>query len=107
MKWFDYENPKTLSETFELLNKYGDDSRLIAGGTDLIVQMRIGRRTPKVVINTKAVDEMNELTCNSSGLTIYNPKSASEHLKAMKNKNVSRDQKILARREYEKQQAIN
>ena len=70
MKWFDYENPKTLSETFELLNKYGDDSRLIAGGTDLIVQMRIGRRTPKVVINTKAVDEMNELTCNSSGLTI-------------------------------------
>ena len=70
MKWFDYENPKTLSEAIELLSKYGDDSRLIAGGTDLIVQMRIGRRTPKVVINTKAVDEMNQLTCDNSGLTI-------------------------------------
>ena len=32
--------------------------------------MRIGRRTPKVVINTKAVDEMNQLTCDNSGLTI-------------------------------------
>ena len=32
--------------------------------------MRIGRRTPKVVINTKAVEEMNQLTCDSSGLTI-------------------------------------
>ena len=70
MKWFDYENPKTLSEAIELISKYGDDSRLIAGGTDLIVQMRIGRRTPKVVINTKAVEEMNQLTCDSSGLTI-------------------------------------
>jgi carbon-monoxide dehydrogenase medium subunit len=70
MKWFDYENPKTLSEAIELISKYGDDSRLIAGGTDLIVQMRIGRRTPKVVINTKAVDEMNQLTCDNSGLTI-------------------------------------
>jgi len=52
------------------------------------------------------ITEADIIRCNSSGLTIYNPKSASEHLKAMKNKNVSRDQKILARREYEKQ-AIN
>jgi len=53
------------------------------------------------------IDEAEILRCNSSGLTIYNPKSASEHLKAMKNKNVSRDQKILARREYERKQSIN
>jgi len=53
------------------------------------------------------ITEADIIRCNSSGLTIYNPKSASEHLKAMKNKNVSRDQKILARREYEKQQSIN
>ena len=52
------------------------------------------------------ITEADIIRCNSSGLTIYNPKSASEHLKAMKNKTVTRDQKILARREYEKQ-AIN
>ena len=70
MKWFDYENPKTLSEATALLSKYGDDACLIAGGTDLIVQMRIGRRTPKVIVNTKSIAEMNELTCDNSGLTI-------------------------------------
>jgi hypothetical protein len=53
------------------------------------------------------INEADIIRCNSSGLTIYNPKSASEHLKAMKNTTVTRDQKILARREYEKQQALN
>ena len=54
------------------------------------------------------IDEAEIIRCNSSGLMIYNPKNASQMLKAMKNKNVSRKDKILARQEYErKQQAIN
>jgi len=53
------------------------------------------------------IDEAELIRCNSSGLTIYNPKNASQMLKAMKNLNVSREEKILARREYEKQQEIN
>ena len=53
------------------------------------------------------ITEADIIRCNSSGLTIYNPKSASEHLKAMKNTTVTRDQKILARREYEQQNSLN
>jgi len=41
---------------------------------------------------------------NSTGLAFYNPKNAAEMLKSMKNKNVSREDKILARQEYEKAQ---
>jgi hypothetical protein len=44
---------------------------------------------------------------NSTGLVIYNPKNLAERIKGMKNKNVSREDKILARREYEKKQAMN
>jgi len=44
---------------------------------------------------------------NSTGLVIYNPKNLAERIKGMKNKNVSREDKILARREYEKRQSIN
>ena len=44
---------------------------------------------------------------NSSGLVIYNPKNLAERIKGMKNKNVSRKDKILARQEYERKQAIN
>ena len=52
--------------------------------------------------------EAEIIRCNSSGLMIYNPKNASQMLKAMKNKNVSREAKILARQEYErKQQGMN
>ena len=52
------------------------------------------------------ITEADIIRCNSSGLTIYNPESASEHLKSMKNTTVTRQAKILARQEYEKQ-AIN
>ena len=44
---------------------------------------------------------------NSTGLVIYNPKNLAERIKGMKNKNVSREAKILARQEYERKQAIN
>jgi len=54
-----------------------------------------------------AITEAEIIRTNSTGLTFYNPKLASEHLKSMKNKNVSREDKILARREYEQNQAIN
>jgi len=53
------------------------------------------------------LDEAEIIRCNSSGLMIYNPKNASDMLKAMKNKSVSRQAKIIAREEYEKNQAIN
>jgi len=54
-----------------------------------------------------AITEAEIIRTNSTGLTFYNPKLASEHLKSMKNKNVSRKDKILARQEYERKQAIN
>ena len=44
---------------------------------------------------------------NSTGLVIYNPKNLAERIKGMKNKNVSREDKIKARLLYEKQQAEN
>jgi len=52
------------------------------------------------------IDEAEIIRCNSSGLMIYNPKNASQMLKAMKNKTFSREDKILARREYEKQSQV-
>ena len=48
------------------------------------------------------IDEAEIIRCNSSGLMIYNPKNASQMLKAMKNLKVSREDKIKARLLYEK-----
>jgi len=41
---------------------------------------------------------------NSTGLVIYNPKNLADRIKGMKNKNISRKDKIKARMLYEKQQ---
>jgi len=49
-----------------------------------------------------AITDAEIIRTNSSGLMIYNPKNASQMLKAMKNLNVSRKQKIADRAIYEK-----
>ena len=52
------------------------------------------------------VDEAELVKSNSTGLTIYNPTNLANLIKGMKNKNVSREEKIKARLQYEKQ-AVN
>ena len=44
---------------------------------------------------------------NSTGLVIYNPKNLAERIKGMKNKTITREQKIALREEYERKQAMN
>jgi len=50
------------------------------------------------------IDEAEIIRCNSTGLAIFNPQNCADYLKGMKNKNISRKDKILARVEYERQQ---
>ena len=50
-----------------------------------------------------SVNDAEIIRTNSTGLVIYNPKNLADRIKGMKNKSVSRKDKILARLEYEKQ----
>jgi len=47
------------------------------------------------------VDEAELIRTNSTGLTIYNPSNLASMIKGMKNKQQSREAKILARKQYE------
>jgi len=51
------------------------------------------------------INDAEIIRTNSTGLVMYNPKNAAEMLKSMKNKSQSREQKILARQQYNQQQA--
>jgi len=53
------------------------------------------------------VQEDEVIRTNSTGLVIYNPKNLAERIKGMKNRNVSREDKIKARILYEQNKAIN
>ena len=51
------------------------------------------------------INDAEIIRTNSTGLVIYNPKNLADRIKSMKNKNVSRKDKIAARIKYEQQQA--
>ena len=49
------------------------------------------------------INEAEIIRCNSTGLAIFNPQNCADYLESMKNKNISREDKILARLKYDKQ----
>lgn len=59
---FDYLEPATLSEAFSLLEQHGDNARVIAGGTSLIIWMRQRLLMPQVVIGLGRIPEFDTIT---------------------------------------------
>jgi len=51
------------------------------------------------------IDEAEIIRCNSTGLAIFNPQNCADYLESMKNKNISREDKIKARLLYNQQQS--
>jgi carbon-monoxide dehydrogenase medium subunit len=68
---FDYHAPETLQGTLELLERLGKNAKVLAGGTDLLVNMRARAERPKNLIDIKKVKELQELSYDATrGLTI-------------------------------------
>ncbi len=70
MHSFDYAAPTSLGEALTLLAGARGNARVLAGGTDLIVNMRVGRRKPGLVVDGKRIPELNELSLTADGLTL-------------------------------------
>jgi len=51
-----------------------------------------------------SLNDAEIIRTNSTGLVIYNPKNLAERIKGMKNKSISREQKIALRKAYNQQQ---
>ena len=67
----EYISAKTVQEAVTSLAEKGDTARPLAGGTDIIVQLRGGRRQLDRLVDLKAIPELNELTYKpESGLRI-------------------------------------
>ena len=52
-----------------------------------------------------SVNDAEIIRTNSTGLVIYNPKNLADRIKGMKNKSISREQKIALRKAYNQQQS--
>lgn len=70
MKWFDYVAPQSLDQAVALMAAH-PGARPLAGGTDLLVQMRSGRKETDYVVDVKRVPDLNEIAYDPElGLTL-------------------------------------
>jgi len=62
LRKFDYARPGTVSEAVSLLRDYQEKASLLAGGTDLLVFMKLGGKNPKYVIDIKGIPSLDNLS---------------------------------------------
>lgn len=67
MHSFQLHQPSTVQEALALLQRYGPEARILAGGTDLIIQMTSGRIRPAVCISSSRLLELDAIVCDSEG----------------------------------------
>jgi carbon-monoxide dehydrogenase medium subunit len=70
MRDFEYEAPTSVAEAVRVLLRHNGSARLLAGGTDLIDQIRMGRHQPQAVVDIKKIPELNVLELTKSGLRL-------------------------------------
>ena len=66
---FEYLEPKTIEEAIAHLATYGDKARVIAGGTDLIVRMKMEMSHPEYLVNIARIPSLRYLI-HEKGLRI-------------------------------------
>ena len=62
-----YEAPGTVEAAIELLASAGGVAKLLAGGTDLLIQMRTDMVEPDLVVNLKKIDELRAISAENGG----------------------------------------
>jgi aerobic carbon-monoxide dehydrogenase medium subunit len=65
----DYFEPKTLADALALLTKYGDEAKVIAGGTDVLVDIKY-KEEPGCLINIKRIPGMDHIQENGGSIRI-------------------------------------
>jgi CO/xanthine dehydrogenase FAD-binding subunit len=70
VKPFEYFAPANVSEALSLLDRWKDEARVIAGGTDLIPLMRDKLVTPQYVIDIDRLSELEYVKETSNGIRI-------------------------------------
>ncbi len=67
MRPFSYARPGTVEEAIALLVEHRGEAELLAGGTDLIIELRNRWKEPKVVIDLKRIEELASAIVEKNG----------------------------------------
>jgi len=67
LRKFAYARPESLEEALSLLDEYGSDARVLAGGTDLVIRLRDRSLQPTVVVDVKRLAEFAPSIARTDG----------------------------------------
>ncbi len=67
MQAFDYVAPATVADAVAVLAEHGAAARVLAGGTDVIIQAREGRRNVGIMVDVKAIEEVTGISLAADG----------------------------------------
>ena len=67
---FDYLEPASLAEAISMIKDYGDQARLLAGGTNLLVDIKMERAAPRALINIAKLPELKGIEQSENGVKI-------------------------------------
>ena len=58
LPWFEYRAPRSVAEAAKILAGEGPNAMLVAGGTDLLPNMKRRHQTPKVLVSIRGIGEL-------------------------------------------------
>lgn len=67
---FELLSPRSLDEAIELAARHDSDCALLAGGSDLLDQLKLRRRTPRYVINLKTIPGLRDISVTAERVSI-------------------------------------
>jgi CO/xanthine dehydrogenase FAD-binding subunit len=71
MKQFEYYSPKNTAEACALLKEFGSDAQILAGGTDVLIELRKSSvKTPKAIIDISCLNELKGISETESEIVI-------------------------------------
>ena len=57
--WHTYYAQRSIAEALDFLAQYGDDCRIIAGGTDLILELERGLRKQQIIVDVSRIPDLD------------------------------------------------
>lgn len=67
---FEYFNPQSVQEAIELLERYGDEAKIIAGGQSLVPMMNFRLARPEILIDINGIKELEYIKTEGDELVI-------------------------------------
>ncbi|MGD1974076.1 MAG: FAD binding domain-containing protein [Desulfobacterales bacterium] len=66
----DYIRPQDLGEALDFVSERGPDTAILAGGTDVMIDMRAGTLQPKYLLDISRLADLRQIKVEDTGLTI-------------------------------------